>query len=311
VVVLDYDGRIASINPAAARLLGREGPDLLGRSIGELDGPLALALAGLTAGGTSVVPAGGGRRVRCARGTFVDTGFPRTFYVLEELTEELRRAERAAYEKLIRVVSHEVNNTVGATGSLLDSCRRYARQVGEADRADFEGAIGVAIARGDQLNRFVRAFADVVRLPDPRRDPCEVGAILDDVARLLAPECGQRDIRWERRIEKPVVVPLDRAQMEQALLNVCRNAIEAVDRDGTVTVRLGRVDGRDTLAIEDTGPGIPDDARSHLFTPFFTTKPHGQGIGLTLVHEILTRHGLEHDLSGDPGGPTRFTIRFS
>jgi signal transduction histidine kinase len=103
---------------------------------------------------------------------------------------------------------------------------------------------------------------------------------------------------------------VDRAQLEQALLNVCRNAIEAIGRDGTIAVRLGRIDGRRILEIEDSGAGLTDEARSQVFTPFFTTKPHGQGIGLTLVREILSRHGFAHDLTSAPGGPTRFTVMF-
>jgi two-component system nitrogen regulation sensor histidine kinase NtrY len=310
IVTLDYDGRVASANPAALRLLGRDEAALVGRRLGDLDGSLAGTLATTETGGSDVAVLGGGRRIRCSAGRFVDTGFPRTFYVLEELTEELRKAEKAAYEKLIRMVSHEVNNTVGAAGSLLHSCLQYAPQVGEDDRADFEGALGVVIARTEQLNRFVRSFADVVRLPDPRREPCDIGAVVTGVARLLAPECERRGIRWIWQIDTPVVATVDRLQMEQALLNVCRNAIDAIEHDGTITVRLDRTGGRGSLSIEDTGPGIADEARRHLFTPFFTTKPHGQGLGLTLVHEILSRHGLAHDLAGPPGGPARFTILF-
>jgi nitrogen fixation/metabolism regulation signal transduction histidine kinase len=310
IVALDYDGRITSANPAAVRLFGRGPSGLEGRRVAELDGPLGDALAALGPGGTAVAVLGGGRRVRCRAGRFLDTGFPRSFYVLEELTEELRQAEKAAYEKLIRVVSHEVNNTVGAAGSLLDSCLRYAPQIGEHDRADYEGALGVVIARAEQLNRFVRAFADVVRLPEPRREACDVVAIVSDVARLLGPECEQRGIGWKWETATPIAAAVDRAQMAQALLNVCRNAVDAIDGQGTITVRTGRAGGVSTLTIEDTGPGISAEARPHLFTPFFTTKPHGQGIGLTLSHEILNRHGLGHDLAGPPPGPTRFTIRF-
>ena len=308
ILVLDYDGRIASANPAAASLFGRGGPDLLGQRPEDLEGPLGRALAAAEPGRPDVAVLGGGRRIRCSRGRFIDTGFPRVFYVLDELTEELRQAEKAAYEKLIRMVSHEVNNTVGATASLLDSCLRYASQLREGDRADFETAIGVVIGRTEQLNHFVRAFADVVRLPQPRREPHDVGAIVVSVARLLAPECERRAIRWQWQMEADLIFPVDAAQIEQALLNVCRNAVEAIDRDGTITVRSWRRDGRSTLVIEDSGPGIPEDIRTQLFTPFFTTKPHGQGIGLTLVREILDRHGFTHDLAGPPGGPTRFSI---
>lgn len=311
VVTLDYDGRLSSANPAAVRLLGGGVRGLTGLRPGDLDGPLAETLAALEAGQSAIAAIGGGRCVRCRRGRFVDSGFPRGFYLLEELTEELRQAEKAAYEKLIRVVSHEVNNTVGAAGSLLESCLQYAPQVREADRADYEGALGVVIARTEQLNRFVRAFADVVRLPDPRRESCDVVAVVREVARLVGPECGRRGIAWAWRLEVPIVARADRGQLTQALLNVCRNAIDAIDREGTITIRAEPSDGCAILTVEDTGPGLAEEVRRHLFTPFYTTKPHGQGIGLTLVHEILNRHGFAHDLVGPPGGPTRFTIRFA
>ena len=101
---------------------------------------------------------------------------------------------------------------------------------------------------------------------------------------------------------------LDRAQMEQALVNVCKNALEAIGQDGTITVRLGRKDGRPFLVVEDTGPGLSPEARANLFTPFFSTKDNGQGIGLTLVQEVLSQHRFDFALESRPGGPTQFTI---
>jgi signal transduction histidine kinase len=94
------------------------------------------------------------------------------------------------------------------------------------------------------------------------------------------------------------------------LLNIVKNAIEAVDHDGTITVCLQPDAAALALIVEDSGPGIPADVRDQLFTPFFTTKPHGQGIGLTVIQEILVNHGFDFSLDAAPGGPTRFTIRF-
>ena len=116
----------------------------------------------------------GARRVKCHHGTFVDRGFPRSFLLIEELTEELRQFERAAYEKLIRVMSHEVNNTVAASNSLLHSSLAYAGELDAGNRHDFEQAIGIVIERTEQLGSFMRRFADVFRLPPPLTGSCDL-----------------------------------------------------------------------------------------------------------------------------------------
>jgi signal transduction histidine kinase len=253
----------------------------------------------------------GGRRVRAAHGTFVDRGFRRSFYLLEELTEELRQSEKAAYEKLIRMLSHEVNNTVGASNSLLNSCLSYAGQLTQDDRIDFERAIGVVIGRTAQLNDFMRSFADVVRLRAPARREVDLGDLVTTVAALARVQADALGIGVRVEIEPGLAaVSLDRAQIEQALLNIAKNGIEAIGRDGTLTFRLFSRDGGRVVEIEDTGAGISPAVRYQLFTPFFTTKEGGQGIGLTLVQEILVNHDLDYALEGPPGGPTRFTIIF-
>ena len=121
VLILDFDYRVSSLNPAAERLLDRGAQTVVGRHLSALGSPLADALASLGPGEARVVGLLGARRVKCHHGRFVDRGFPRSFLLVEELTEELRQFERAAYEKLIRVMSHEVNNTVAASNSLLHS----------------------------------------------------------------------------------------------------------------------------------------------------------------------------------------------
>jgi two-component system, NtrC family, nitrogen regulation sensor histidine kinase NtrY len=310
IVVLDFDGGIDMANPAALRLLQADMPGVLRRRPGDLAGGLGAELERLSDGQTHVVPIWGGRRVRVHRGSFVDRGFRRGFFLLEELTEELRQSEKAAYEKLIRMLSHEVNNTVGASNSLLNSCLSYGSQLTTDDRFDFEHAIGVVIARTAQLNAFMRSFADVVRLPQPQKASVAVADLVDDLGRLMRAECERRRIAVVREVEDIGSLSLDRVQLEQALVNIAKNAVEAMGTDGTLTIRARRRDGVRVLEVEDTGPGIAPDARAQLFTPFFSTKEGGQGIGLTLVQEILANHRFGYALDGPPGGPTRFTILF-
>ena len=191
-VILDHDGRVDFLNPAAAALLG---PDVR-------PGVPAAASARRSAKSSSRsitrrrrwsrLP--GGRRAKASRGTFMDRGFSRTFLLIEELTEELRQAEKAAYEKLIRMLSHEVNNSVAASNSLLTSCLVFAEQLPDESRADLEGALHVVMNRTAQLGAFMKAFADVVRLPEPRLGPCDLHDLLSHLARLMAAEAERRHV---------------------------------------------------------------------------------------------------------------------
>ena len=177
IVICDFDGKVERRNPAAERLLGNE------------------PLPSLGPGESRLIAYHGARRLKVSRAEFRDRGFAKSFYVIEEMTEELRLSEKAAYEKLIRMMSHEVNNSVGAVRSLLESSLRYAPQVGDADREDFTSALTVASARIDALNRFMSAFADVVRIPPPHRTHARIDQLVERVATLLRPECEQRGIR--------------------------------------------------------------------------------------------------------------------
>lgn len=308
VLVLDLDGRVVLANRAAANLLGVEAGVLQGRQLADAPVALGRALAAIDVGETRLVRLEGRRRVRCRVLAFLDRGFPRRFLLLEELTEELHRTEKAAYGKLVRMMSHEVNNTAGAVQSLLESCLNYAGQLAPADRDDFSRALAVAIARTGSLNRFMQEFAEVVRLPSPRLAACDVEALLARIEVLLHAECARRRVvwRWDRHDPLPPQ-PLDAAQMEQALINICRNALEAIGEDGVVTVGLGLLGDRPALWVDDTGGGIPPDVEPQLFTPFFTSKADGQGIGLTLVQEILVAHGCGFALE-NVGDGARFTV---
>lgn len=240
----------------------------------------------------------------------MDRGFPRVFFVIEELTEDARRIERSAYEKLIRVMSHEVNNSITASNSLLESSLTYASELPPSSGADLEQALHIAMDRSAQLNQFMRRFADVFRLPAPARQPVELRELLGRLVTLTRSRAGGTAVTrsWGDGADA-VWVDIDRGQFEQACLNVLKNAVEAAGPQGDVAVALATSADVVTLTIDDSGAGPGVEAEAHLFTPFFSTKPHGQGIGLTLVQEILSAHGFDYTLEHPGGGPTRFTIR--
>jgi signal transduction histidine kinase len=314
VLTLDFDGRVGSINPSARQLLQVEGRlegDTQGLPLAGL-GPLGAALAAVPAGESRVI-ADGPRRLKVSRAEFFDRGFPRSFLLVEELTEELRASEKSAYGKLIRMMSHEVNNSVGPVSSLLDSFRGYSAALGEEDRRDFEGAIEVAVARMRRLSAFMNGFAEVVRLPLPDRRPCGLRRLLDEILVLLRPELDRRRIscEWETAVSGDAMPPvdLDRNQIEQVLVNVLKNAMESIGEDGRIGLGLFLEGDRPVLTVTDTGPGIPEDVRPLLFTPFFSTKRDGRGLGLTLVREILAAHGARFGLENRDGG-AEFWVRF-
>ena len=287
IVICDFDGTPEQLNPAAKRLVTADVLDQL-----------------------STIPAGEsrliGRGLRVHRAEFRDRGFAKTFYLVEEMTEELRRSEKAAYEKLIRLMSHEVNNSVAAVRSLLESLVRYARDVRDDDRDDYTTAIDVASRRVDALGKFVSGFADVVRIPAPHRLPTNVTATVQRLTALMRAEADSRGVRIVTDADGEQIVSADVLQLEQVIINVLRNAIEASGNGGTVRVAV-----RDsTLSIQDSGPGIAESDRSQLFTPFFTTKRDGRGIGLTVVQEILANHGFAFSLENCAEGGAEFRVRF-
>lgn len=310
IVTLDHDGRVSLINAAADRFLEAPAGFVLGRFLETIELPLARALLQLPPGGSDVLTLHGRRRFKCVRATFYDRGHPRTFFVIEDLTSELYATEKAAYEKLIRMTTHEVNNSVAAVRSLLESVCTFAPQLTSDDETDFRKGIDVAVTRLDHLNAFMRGFAEVVRIPAPELRPCVLKELVDDILVLMGPQLAARRIeaRWLEVAEAGPSL-IDRNQIEQVLVNVMKNAMEAIGEDGRIGVTLRSERGRLTLEIADSGPGLTDAARGRLFTPFFSTKRDGRGLGLTVVREILVQHHFEFDLDNADAGGAVFRLR--
>ncbi len=311
IVTFDLDRRIDLVNPAARRILGIKEEMLKGRSLQDLNAQLAKEIASLAIGDSTVITVENRKRIKCWKSHFLDRGFPREFIMFEELTEELRRIERASYEKLIRLMSHEVNNSIGAANSLLHSALHYKDQIQPNDRVDFESALQVAISRTEHLSNFMKVYADLVRLPPPQLQAYDLVTLLRDVVRLFEPELTRSRIAVDWLLASPsLVIPIDIAQMEQVIVNILKNAIEAIEEDGCIRIAVSESGGRRFMYIEDSGPGITIDVKAKLFTPFYTTKSSGQGIGLTLASEVLQQHGFAFSLNSD-SGHARFCIDFN
>ncbi|MYN17001.1 sensor histidine kinase [Rugamonas sp. FT107W] len=318
VIVFDFDGRISLLNASAQALLKRD--DARGQLLsaclpadsGDYPGLLA-QLDALPLGESQLLTDTDGRRYRGQRGRFYDRGFARHFLLVEELTAELESSEKAAYDKLIRVLAHEVNNTVAATGSVLDSLLYYRSQLAERDGEDFSTAIVAVKRRNVSLGEFIERFTRVVKMPAPELRPNAVRDVMDDILYLYREPCRSRGIHigWQRCDDVPAIA-LDRHLMEQALLNVVKNAMEAVEagaaEDKRIDLVLAAEDGGVRLSVIDSGDLLGDVPARQLFTPFFTTKKGGQGIGLLFVREVLNRHGFSYRLAATGQGTTRFDI---
>lgn len=301
LLIFDFDERVSAVNPKARQLLNRPNGDLVGKPLSAIGHPLLSQLIELPLDQPQTIKLTGVETYRAMRGQFVDRGFRRQFLFVEELTTEIIETEKKAYGKVIRMMAHEVNNSIGAINSIL--------HIAEPDvpSPDIRQAVRVAIERNDRLNQFMRRFADVVRLPVPNPASENVADLLRDVVQLMQLQAVARGISLTLSLpEEPVNQLIDVAQLEQVLVNVLKNALEACQSGQAVEVLLTDHD----LLIRDNGQPIADEVATNLFNPFFSTKSTGQGIGLTLTREILLNHGFAFSLRTEPNGWTVFRIEF-
>jgi two-component system nitrogen regulation sensor histidine kinase NtrY len=309
IIILDYDGNIHQINPKAAQILSVDEKSLLNHSVNELPGNFARHLKNFRSGDTKTIKLSGANTYKLQRSQFIDRGFSRDFIMIEELTAEILAAEKNVYGKVIRMMAHEVNNTIGPVNSIMQTALNMDAlwQVNNSDA--LKDALQVALDRNQNLNLFMRNFADLVRLPEANKKHIDLNHTIASVSTLMALNASENDIKLIVDISnEPFYILADVQQMEQALINIVKNAIEAIGNKGivkfTADAKLKR------LTITDDGKGISDQQSTQLFSPFYSTKKDGQGIGLTLVREILTNHGFEFSLQTGADGLTAFSIQF-
>jgi len=308
IVTVDLDDRIMDINKAAFRSLGIPMGDYKGKYLNDLNSSLAPEIAKINYEEKQLLVLADGQKYLCRKLYFMDHGFKHPFYIIEEFTDEIRRAEKEAYGKLIRMMAHEVNNTIGSVNSIMSSIQSNQGSFAESDREEVTRMLGIAIQRNYQMNRFMQNFSNVVKLPLPEKEKMNLNESLTVVIESFNSVLKEKKITVEIRLDStsPVIFA-DRSQMEQVFSNIIKNSVEAVGQNGQIAVNTKIKPVR--VQVEDNGTGLSKEVSERIFTPFFSTKPGGQGIGLTIVHEILTNHGFTFSFRNKQTIGTEFIIR--
>ncbi|MGH9906184.1 MAG: sensor histidine kinase [Pyrinomonadaceae bacterium] len=287
VFAFDGDQRLRLVNRAGEKLLAQPVTRLLGRTGNELGLAPCLDRANTPDSGTmQMVFPGGVGRWGVRRSMFRESGIPHQLLVLTDLSQTLREEERIAWQRLLRVLGHELNNSLApiksVAGSLGDLIER--EQPPPDWRDDMQRGLEVISSRADSLARFIESYSRLARLPQPRFEFVNVGDLVGRVATLET----RLTISVVRGPE--LVVQGDSAQLEQLLINLVRNAVDAsLETGGKVEVEWAQRNGQLDVCISDEGPGLANSA--NLFVPFFTTKAEGSGIGLVLSRQIAEAHG--------------------
>lgn len=309
VVILTFDGQISMLNAAALKFLGyASAEELMGKQLQELNTPLAEEVARLPKDTTDTIRLSDAKIYRCSRLSFVDQGFAHPFILIESLTTEVVKAEKKAYEKVIRMIAHEVNNTTAGITSTLETVGE-ALETLEEDTEDLREVMKVCGERCLGMSQFITNFANVVKIPEPRLEQVRLNDRVLSCQRFMETVCRERKIVLHNELcpENPKVW-MDTVLFEQVMVNIIKNAAESIGQEGDIYIRTSA--SPVMLEIADTGKGISKEVETKLFSPFFSTKPHGQGIGLIFIREVLTRQECTFSLRTYPDGLTRFRISF-
>lgn len=306
VIITTLDDDLSELNPMALRMLGVRPENVLGKKMKEIDSPLARELVNIPKGETVTVRLNDSNIYRCTHSSFIDRGFQHPFFLVESLTDEVMKAEKKAYEKVIRMIAHEVNNTTAGITSTLDTVEQALSS--EEGMDDICDVMRVCTDRCFSMSRFITRFADVVKIPEPTVSRANLNDLVFTCKRFMEGMCNDRRINLRMEIDETLKdVMLDSSLFEQVLVNIIKNAAESIETDGEIIIRTL---SPATIEVTDNGKGISKETEAKLFSPFFSTKPNGQGIGLIFIREVLMRHGCTFSLRTYADGLTKFRIIF-
>jgi len=298
IFTFDHESKLRLVNRAGERLMSRPAERLLGFTAEELG--LAPCLQGDPARTMELSFPGGSGRWGLRRGTFRQGGLPHHLVVLSDLSRTLRDEERKAWQRLIRVLGHELNNSLapiqsvaqGLESGLITAAKSPELQSGSAAAIldDLRQGLAIIRSRTEALGRFMAAYAQLARLPQPKLLPVKVSEWICRTVKL------EPRVKVEVVIGPEVVISADADQLEQLLINLIRKAADAtLETGGGVRVGWSRHGSQLEVWVEDDGLGLPQT--TNLFVPFFTTKQGGSGIGLVLSRQITEAHGGELSLT--------------
>jgi nitrogen fixation/metabolism regulation signal transduction histidine kinase len=290
VLAFDEQGALRVVNPAAERVLHLTAARDLGRTADELG--LRKILDEPDEGITTIEDQGQQARWMVRRSSFRQRGVPHTLLVLSDVSTALRDEERMAWRRLIRVLGHELSNSLAPIKSIAGSLRSRISQLPAESASNFERGLNVIESRAEALNRFVQAYRQLAQLPAPLLKRVPLPALLDRVAGL------ETRLIVEVEDVQPVNLSADADQIEQLLINLVKNAVDAAVNEReeaglvskpAVTIRSRNAGDMISILIEDNGPGLTNPG--NLFVPFYTTKKSGTGVGLVLARQIAEAHG--------------------
>lgn len=310
VAILDFDGRVESMNAWLAAKCEQETFRTQVLNAALASPPTSTyELAPNEAHRQDVLIGPDNRRYRVETANFIDRGFERGFLIVQDVTAELFAAEKEAYGKVIRMMAHEVNNSNAAIVSVLRSLLEVASEEEAALTALSKDYLPAIINRAENMTSFMRNFARVIRLPAADLKKTDLNALLRRTGEVMQPVLREANISLEFALSpEPLWIQADAAQLEQVVINAVTNARESIGQKGAI--RISSASFPASLVIADNGPGIVAAAQGQLFKPFFSTKPSGQGVGLTLSRDILEAHRATYQLATEADGWTRLRISF-
>jgi len=342
IIVTDSNGRVSYLNDAACKLFGLKATDAIGRrldesvrgldwkSLSQSGGPLSRDIQVFYPENRFInfyiVPLMiESRNSVVAKGdsTWPESTLPASgqqvghVMILRDITESRRTTQQVieserlnALTLLAAGVAHEIGNPLNSLHIHLQLLERKAMELDQNAKTEFQQSIDIARSEVRRLDSIVTQFLRAIRPSHPQLHPENVNTIVDEAVRFFSPEIQDRDmvVEQELRADLPLV-QLDREQMKQAFYNVIKNSIEAMKRFGTLHIRTDLDDTYVIISFTDTGSGMSAENLSHVFEPYFTTKPSGTGLGLLIVRRIVREHGGELSIESSPGQGVTLAIR--